>query len=202
MKKIFVALACATFFANCNPNQVLHRADVKSNLMTGKEEKMEKTTNFLDFKFNLLDGSAASMADFKGKKIVVLNVASECGYTPQYADWEKFYKDHQENTVVVGFPCNQFGGQESGTASEIKTFCEKNYGVTFPVAEKVDVKGSQQSPIFDWLSDKSKNGWCEKEPSWNFCKYLLNENGELIGFYASNVKPTDGEFLKDFEAKN
>jgi glutathione peroxidase len=126
----------------------------------------------------------------------VLNVASECGFTPQYAKWEAFYKDNKDKVVVLGFPCNQFGGQEPGTSADIKSFCQKNYGVTFPIFEKIDVKGTTKAPLFAWLSDKSQNGWCDKEPSWNFCKYLINEKGELQEFFASAIEPTNAGFKK------
>jgi glutathione peroxidase len=126
---------------------------------------------------------------------VILNTASACGFTPQYADWETFYEANKDKIVVLGFPCNQFGGQESGTHADIKTFCQKNYGVTFPMFEKLDVKGENQAPIYKWLSDKTQNGWCDKVPTWNFCKYLINEKGELVEFFASNIKPDNAEFL-------
>ncbi len=131
---------------------------------------------------------------FKGKKVVLLNVASKCGYTPQYADWEAFYKEHGENIVVLGFPANNFMGQEPGTNEEIASFCQKNYGVTFQMFEKVSVKGDDQAPLYQWLSQKDKNGWNDKEPSWNFCKYVVNEKGELTNFFASGIKPDDAEF--------
>jgi glutathione peroxidase len=153
-------------------------------------------TSFYTLSAKTLDGQTFSFDQFKGKKIIVLNVASECGYTPQYADWEKFYKEHKDNAVVLGFPCNQFLGQEPGNAEQIKSFCEKNYGVTFPIFEKIDVKGSDKSPVYAWLTDKTKNGWNEKEPTWNFCKYLINEKGELVEFFASAIKPDNDEFEK------
>ncbi len=153
-------------------------------------------TPVYSFTVNSLDGTPVALENYRGKFIVVLNVASECGYTPQYADWEKFYNENKEHVVVLGFPCNDFGGQEPGSAAEIGAFCQKNYGVTFPIFEKVAVKGSSKAPLYQWLTDPAQNGWNSQEPSWNFCKYLINEKGELTQFFASKVKPDNVEFLK------
>ncbi len=154
------------------------------------------TKSLYDFTVNSLDGKAVSLKGFKGKKVVILNVASKCGFTPQYADWEKFYKEHGDKIVVLGFPANNFKSQEPGSSEEIAEFCKKNYGVTFPMFEKVSVLGDDQSPLYKWLTDKSLNGWNDKVPTWNFCKYVINEKGELTHFFASKVKPEDDEFKK------
>jgi len=153
-------------------------------------------TSFFQLSVNSLDGKPVSLEQFRGKKIIVLNTASECGYTPQYADWEKFYAENKDDVVVLGFPCNDFGGQEPGSADDIQSFCQKNYGVTFPLFEKVSVKGAAKSPVYQWLTDPAQNGWNSQEPSWNFCKYVLDENGTLTHFFASKVKPGSEEFLK------
>lgn len=153
-------------------------------------------TSVYNFTVNSLDGKPVSLEQYRGKFIVVLNVASECGFTPQYADWEKFYNANKEHVVVLGFPCNDFGGQEPGSAAEIGAFCQKNYGVTFPMFEKVAVKGDAKAPLYQWLTDPAQNGWNTQEPTWNFCKYLINEKGELINFFNSKVKPDNAEFLK------
>jgi glutathione peroxidase len=153
-------------------------------------------TSFFSFTVNSLDGQPVPLEQFRGKKIIVLNTASECGYTPQYADWEKFYSENKDSVVVLGFPCNDFGGQEPGSVEEIKSFCQKNYGVTFPMFEKVAVKGAAKSPVYQWLTDPAQNGWNSQEPSWNFCKYVLDENGTLTHFFASKIKPSSEEFLK------
>jgi glutathione peroxidase len=153
-------------------------------------------TNVYQFTVNSLDGKPVSLEQYRGKHIIILNVASECGFTPQYADWEKFYEANKDHVVVLGFPCNDFGGQEPGTATEISSFCQKNYGVTFPMFEKVSVKGAGKSPFYQWLTDPAQNGWNAQEPTWNFCKYLINEKGELTNFFASKVKPDNEEFLK------
>lgn len=149
-----------------------------------------------DFKMKSLDGKTVDLSQYKGKKVVILNVASKCGFTPQYADWEKFYEAHKDKVVVLGFPANNFGGQEPGSSEEIATFCQKNYGVTFPMFEKIDVVGDNQAPLYQWLTRKDQNGWNDKAPSWNFCKYVVNEKGELTNFFASKVKPDDPDFLK------
>lgn len=161
-----------------------------------RPEKMEitATTNFYSFKMKGIDGKEIDFSQYKGKKIVILNTASKCGYTPQYADWEKFHKANKD-VVVLGFPANEFGGQEPGSNEEISSFCSLNYGVSFQMMEKVVVKGSGKCELYQWLSDKSKNGWNDKEPSWNFCKYVINEKGELQNFFASGIKPNSPEFL-------
>jgi glutathione peroxidase len=161
-----------------------------------RPEKMEITAaaNFHSFKMKGIDGKEIDFSQFKGKKVIVLNTASKCGYTPQYADWEKFHKANKD-IVILGFPANEFGGQEPGTNDEIASFCSLNYGVSFQMMEKVVVKGSGKCDLYQWLSDKSKNGWNEKEPSWNFCKYVINEKGELQNFFASGIKPSSPEFL-------
>ncbi|MBK9337253.1 MAG: glutathione peroxidase [Lewinellaceae bacterium] len=167
---------------------------VASRPMKAAVSKSTPTTIY-QFTVNSLDGKPVSLEQFRGKKIIVLNVASKCGYTPQYADWEKYYTENQEKVVVLGFPCNDFMGQEPGTAEDIAEFCQKNYGVTFPMFEKVQVKGDDKAPLYRWLTDPAQNGWNNQEPSWNFCKYLINEKGELTHFFASKVKPDSPEFL-------
>lgn len=158
-------------------------------------QTIQASTSFHDLKAIDINGNEVSMSDYKGKKIIVLNTASKCGYTPQYADWQSFYEKNSEDFVVLGFPCNQFLGQEPGSSEEIATFCSANYGVTFPMFEKIDVKGKEQSPIYKWLSTPEQNGWCDEVPSWNFCKYIIDENGKLTHFLGSKVKPDSEEFM-------
>lgn len=154
------------------------------------------TKTLYDFKMKSLDGKDVSLSAYKGKKVIILNTASQCGYTPQYGDWEKFYEANKGNVAVLGFPANEFGGQEPGSDKEISSFCQKNYGVTFPMFSKVVVKGEGKCDLYQWLTTKALNGWNDKEPSWNFCKYVINEKGELTHFFASGVKPTSKEFLE------
>lgn len=167
---------------------------------TIKESTMEQTTStasIYDIKINKLDGTSLDLSSFKGKKILFVNVASECGFTPQYADLQKLYEEHSDKVEIIGVPCNQFGGQEPGEASEIAQFCERNYGVTFTITEKVDVKGDDQHPLYAWLTSKEKNGVMDATVKWNFHKFLVNEEGELIQMYGSRVNPLDDELLSE-----
>jgi glutathione peroxidase len=147
------------------------------------------------FKVKSIDGKEIDFASFKGKKILVVNTASKCGYTPQYEALEKVYEQYKDKLVIIGFPCNQFGGQEPGTNEEIVSFCKKNYGVTFPLADKIDVKGASIAPIYQWLTQKSKNGVVDASISWNFNKFLLDENGKMIAYFPSNITPESPEIL-------
>jgi glutathione peroxidase len=171
--------------------------NANKNISSHMSKEMKSSSqSFYDLKATSIEGKEVSLAEFKGKKVIILNVASECGYTPQYGDWQKFYENNREEVVVLGFPCNQFMGQEPGTEKEIASFCQKNYGVTFPLFEKIDVKGENQSPVYQWLSNPEKNGWCSEIPTWNFCKYLIDENGKLTNFFASGIKPDSPEFIQ------
>lgn len=172
-----------------------------SGFFADKSDKNAITPNdspkgsLYEFKMVPLDGGEPiDLSIYKGKKVVILNTASKCGYTKQYADWEAFYRQHGDKIVVLGFPANNFGGQEPGTNEEIAEFCQKNYGVTFPMFEKIDVVGENQHPLYRWLSNKSLNGFNDKAPSWNFCKYVVNEKGQLTHFFASKIKPDDPDF--------
>jgi glutathione peroxidase len=156
-------------------------------------EQTDTTKNIHSFKVEALDGSTIDFASFKGKKILIVNTASECGYTPQYKDLEKLYETYKDKLVVIGFPANNFGGQEPGTNSEIKTFCTKNYGVSFPMAAKVSVKGDEMAPIYQWLTQKEKNGVLNAEIKWNFNKFLLDENGRIMYKFESSVTPMSEE---------
>lgn len=146
-----------------------------------------------DFKVEALDGSTIDFSQFKGKKILIVNTASECGYTPQYEGLETLYEKYKDRLVIVGFPANNFGGQEPGSNSAIKEFCKKNYGVTFPMAAKISVKGDDVAPIYKWLCSKSENGVLDAEIKWNFNKFLLDENGKIIAKFDSKVTPMSGE---------
>lgn len=161
------------------------------------EDNIKPMTSFYDFKMRSINGEEIDFTEFEGKKVLIVNVASKCGYTPQYADLQKLHKDYGDKVVVLGFPANNFGGQEPGSNEEIIEFCETNYGVSFRMFEKVSVKGVDQHPLYRWLSDKSQNGWNDQEPTWNFCKYLINEDGDLVKFYPSSVNPTDQKIIKD-----
>ena len=151
-------------------------------------------SSIYDFKVKSLDGSTIDLAQFKGKKILIVNTASECGYTPQYAELQKLYDTYGSKLAVIGFPANNFGGQEPGSNSEIASFCKKNYGVTFPMAEKVSVKGDDAHPLFQYLAGEAKKLGAEDPViKWNFTKFLIDENGRLIKVYPSKVKPMSEE---------
>ena len=149
--------------------------------------------NVYQFKVAGLEGDQIDFSAFKGKKILIVNTASECGYTPQYKQLEELSTKFKDKLVVVGFPANNFGGQEPGTNEEIKAFCEKNYGVTFPMASKTSVKGTDIAPIFKWLTTKEQNGVLDAEVKWNFNKFLLDENGKLVAYFPSKTAPMSEE---------
>lgn len=178
------------WFIGCIKSNKILSSKNKTNM-----EMQPPITSFYDLDATSIDGDVISMSAYKGKKILVLNVASKCGYTPQYALWEEYYRAHQDELVILGFPCNQFLSQEPGSVAEIKAFCSLNYGVSFPLFDKIDVKGTGQHPIYKWLSDPLQNGWNSEVPSWNFCKYLIDENGQLTHYFASAVTPDNPLFL-------
>ncbi len=148
------------------------------------------------FKVEALDGSTIDFSKFKGKKILVVNTASECGFTPQYADLEKLSKAYKNKLVVVGFPANNFGGQEPGSNKEIATFCQRNYGVSFPMAAKISVKGDDIAPIYKFLTDKKENGVKNTKILWNFTKILLDEKGNVIDSFVSTTNPMSESITK------
>ena len=164
------------------------------NKVSPDEMVMEKS--FYDFKMKDINGQEVDFSQFKGKKLLLVNVASKCGYTKQYEDLQKLHQEHGDEVTIIGFPANNFGGQEPGTNEEIKEFCSSKFGVTFMMMDKISVKGDDKAPLYKWLSDKDLNGWNDKEPTWNVCKYFINEKGELVKFFASSVKPMDEEILK------
>jgi len=160
----------------------------KNHNITGNEKSI---TSVYDFKILLNDGLELDLSNFKGKKIMIVNTASDCGYTGQYESLEALYRQKNDSLVIIGFPANDFGNQEKGDNATIAAFCKKNYGVSFPLAEKsIVVKKDGQHPLFMWLSDPAKNGWNKQAPTWNFCKYLIDENGNLLRFSDSNVEPS------------
>lgn len=145
-----------------------------------------------DFKLKTIDGKNFNLAAYKGKKLLIVNTASKCGFTPQYAELQKLADEYKDKVTVVGFPANNFGGQEPGANLVIKEFCQKNYGVTFPLSEKVSVKGDDISPLFKYLTS-AENPDFTGEIKWNFEKFLIDENGKLIRRYRSSVKPLSTE---------
>lgn len=161
------------------------------------EDQMHKS--IYDYKVQALDGGTIDFADFRGKKILIVNTASECGYTPQYEGLEAMYKKYKGKLVIVGFPSNNFGYQEPGSNEDIAEFCKKNYGVTFPMAAKIAVKGKDMAPIYHWLTKKEYNGYDDSSVKWNFQKYLIDEQGNLVKIFSPKVKPDDPELIKAIE---
>jgi len=155
-----------------------------------------QSSGFYDFKVKTLEGQEFDFSSLKGKKVMVVNVASKCGLTPQYKDLEEVYEKYQsDNFVIIGFPANNFMNQEPGTATEIRKFCTDNYGVSFPIMEKISVKGDDMHPVYQWLTSKSKNGVRDSEVSWNFQKYLIDEKGNLIEVIPPKEKPTSDKVI-------
>lgn len=153
-------------------------------------------SSIYDFKVDGLSGGAIDFSQYKGKKIMIVNTASKCGNTPQYADLEKLYEQYKNKLVIVGFPANNFGAQEPGSNKEIKEFCTKNYGVTFPMAAKVSVKGDDIAPVFKYLTSEAKRLGFDDPIKWNFTKFLLDEHGKLITVIHNRVNPMSEEVLK------
>ncbi len=185
----FIAIA-ATLLSCAAQTNSIDTAVMNNETVT---PAMIAAKSIYDFKVEALDGQTIDFSKFKGKKILIVNTASKCGYTTQYEGLEALYKKYQDKLVIVGFPANNFGGQEPGTNTEIGEFCKKNYGVTFPMAAKVSVKGDDKAPIFKWLTSKSENGVLDAEIGWNFGKFLLDENGHLLSYFPSKVTPMSEE---------
>ena len=154
------------------------------------------TASLYNISLTDISGSPLDLSQYKGKKILFVNVASKCGFTSQYDGLQELYKTYKDKLVVIGLPCNQFGGQEPGTAKEIVTFCKANYGVDFPLSSKIDVKGASQHPIYKWLTSKTQNGVMDSTVRWNFQKYLVDENGQLIDYFYSTTKPMSSKIIK------
>ncbi|MDC0870499.1 glutathione peroxidase [Flavobacteriaceae bacterium] len=157
---------------------------------------MSAKKSIYDIEINSLQGKPINLSLFKGKKILFVNVASKCGFTPQYKELQKLHNLYEESLVIIGVPCNQFGKQEPGNSSEINEFCQVNYGVSFLITEKISVKGKKQHPLYSWLTNKIENGRKNSSVKWNFQKYLINEDGELIDYYYSMTSPTSSKIKK------
>lgn len=152
--------------------------------------------SFYDFKVTDIEGNAYDLSQLKGKKVLVVNTASKCGNTPQYEQLQEIYEKFGDSKfTVIGFPANNFANQEPGTNEEIEEFCQKNYGVTFPIMSKISVKGDDMAPIYKWLTQKERNGKIDSEVTWNFQKYLIDENGNLVDVIEPRTKPDDEKIL-------
>jgi len=158
------------------------------NTLDNKQPDVIASTSIYDIAIKSLQGKDIDLSAFKGQKILFVNVASKCGFTPQYKQLQEL-NDSFENLVVIGVPCNQFGKQEPGSVNDIQEFCEVNYGVSFLITEKIDVKGANQHPLYAWLTKKALNGKQNSSVKWNFQKYLVNENGEFLDYFYSITKP-------------
>lgn len=169
----------------------------KNNKMLVNEKNVQPLKSLYDLKVLLNNGDSLPLSSLKGKKILFVNTASDCGYTPQYNDLESLYREYKDKLVVIGFPANDFGEQEKGDDEKIAQFCKVNFGVTFPLAKKSTViKSPDQNNIFKWLTDSKLNGWNDLQAKWNFSKYLVNENGVLVGYFDSSVSPGSEEIKR------
>ncbi|MDB5269291.1 MAG: glutathione peroxidase [Hymenobacter sp.] len=162
----------------------------------GASQTAAAPASVYDFTVKSIDGKEVKLSKYKGKKLLIVNTASKCGFTPQYKELEELSKKYGNKVVVLGFPSNSFK-QELTSNEEVASFCEKNYGVTFPLFETVSVKGDDATPLYKYLSDKTKNGVVSDAPSWNFCKYLVDEKGHVVKFYNSKVTPLSPELVAD-----
>jgi glutathione peroxidase len=161
-----------------------------------KPEEMMDLRSIYDIAIHSLGGMPIRLKDFEGKYILLVNVASKCGFTPQYKELQNLHETFKDKLVVIGIPCNQFGGQEPGSAKEIKSFCEVNYGVNFLITEKIDVKGKDQHPLYQWLTHKGINGVKNSSVKWNFQKYLVDPKGNLIDYFYSSTSPMSTKITK------
>lgn len=183
MKKMIYLIIALCLFSACK----------QTTLNNKQATTMQKTPAAPESIYNItihnINGNPINLSDFKGKKILFVNVASECGFTPQYKDLQTLHTQYKNKLVIIGLPCNQFGEQEPGNAATIQSFCTENYGVEFLITEKIDVSGSNQHPLYTWLTSKEKNGVKDSTVKWNFQKYLVDEQGNLIDFYYSITNP-------------
>ena len=178
----------------------LNRLFGKRSKVLANKKNIQPFQSFYSLSVRLNNGSLLSFDSLRGRKLLLVNTASDCGYTNQYRDLQKLYKEHHDKLTVIAFPANDFQQQEKGSDEEIGDFCKMNFGVTFPIALKGSVvKGNGQQKIFQWLTDKTKNGWNNKPPSWNFSKYLINEEGILTNYFDPAISPLSEEVLKAIE---
>jgi glutathione peroxidase len=197
MKKVVTLFSVVALFFSCQ-NQAQKK---QTTTATANTTPMAKETIY-QFKVEDLSGNTFDFSTLKGKKILVVNTASECGLTPQYEQLQAIYEKYKDkNFVIVGFPANNFGAQEPGTNQEIATFCQQNFGVSFPMMAKISVKGGDMHPVYQFLTQKAKNGLQDSEVQWNFQKYLINENGELAKVVSPRTLPTDAEITNWIEGK-
>ena len=160
-----------------------------------------QSNSFYSFKVKTLDGGEFDFSTLKGKKVMIVNTASKCGFTPQYKELEELYLNYSDKLIILGFPANNFANQEPGTAAEIRKFCTENYGVTFPMMAKISVKGKDMAPVYKWLTQKKENGVMDSSVKWNFQKYLISEDGKLVDVAYSKEKPNSERILSWLNSK-
>ena len=160
-----------------------------------------QSSGFYDFKVKTLEGGDFDFSSLKGKKVMVVNTASKCGFTPQYKELEEVSEKYRGDLVIIGFPANNFMNQEPGSATDIRKFCTEKFGVTFPLMEKISVKGADMHPVYKWLTSKDKNGVMDSEVKWNFQKYLIDENGKLVDVIYSKEKPSSEKVIAWISSK-
>ncbi|RBA28114.1 glutathione peroxidase [Flavobacterium tibetense] len=195
MKHLITLLMITPFIWSC-----YNQAQKKTNNESSSSQTMSKQTIY-QFQVEDLEGNTFDFSTLKGKKILVVNTASECGLTPQYEQLQAIYEKHKDkNFVIIGFPANNFGSQEPGTNQQIATFCQKNFGVSFPMMSKISVKGNDMHAVYQFLTQKAKNGLEDSEVQWNFQKYLINEKGELDKVVSPRTLPTDAEIVNWIES--
>ena len=218
LKRFFIVLliiiavfAVYVEIANRNSKNMSYRQKVLKTIypalmwftrLTGKNSKelsgtIQPPVSFYSLKTTLNNGDTLDFSNLKGKKVMLVNTASDCGYTNQYEELQKLSDKYKDKLVIIGFPANDFKEQEKGTDTDIAAFCKKNYGITFSLAQKsVVIKSAEQNPVFQWLTDSTKNGWNTKSPSWNFSKYLVNEQGVLTNYFGSSISPMSDDVQK------
>ena len=190
IKAIYPALIKVTGWFNKNTSSFQNETNSKPN------------TSIYDFEVSLIDGKKFSLEAAKGKKLLIVNTASDCGYTPQYEGLQALHEKYKGQLTIIGFPANDFAEQEKASEENIASFCQKNYGVSFLIAKKsVVIKKDNQNEIFKWLSHKNLNGWNEQAPAWNFCKYLIDKEGTLTRFFQSGIEPLGKEMISAIETK-
>ncbi len=190
MKKLLLACSVLALFSG--------QIQAQNKATSAATEKLTamNAENIYQFKVKDIEGKTFDFSKLKGKKVMVVNTASECGLTPQYEQLQKLYTEYKnKNFIIVGFPANNFGAQEPGSNKEIATFCSKNYGVTFPMMEKISVKGDDMAPLYHFLTEKSKNGYQDSQVEWNFQKYLINEKGQLVKVISPKTLPDSKEVV-------
>tara|TARA_B100001094_G_C17978915_1_gene694205 strand:- start:310 stop:906 length:597 start_codon:yes stop_codon:yes gene_type:complete len=192
--KILIIIILSTFLS-FSGIYILREKIFKVNDKAPDNKMIVNENNFYTLSAKDIDGKSIDFSKFKGKKVLIVNVASKCGYTSQYKDLQELHNKYNDKIAILAFPSNNFGFQEPGSNIQIEEFCETNYGIEFQLFEKSDVRGKNINSVYRWLSSIDDNGWNDKSPRWNFFKYLIDETGNLKAVYSSNVNPLDDEII-------